>query len=120
MLDFVQQKAEAKRSRLSRVIQILLSQSGEVLHQAALAAGSVILMDNTFRYGFVQSANGGSSGGLCVFSCPGCDGFTGSGDKRTGCSTVNAVCYTFLLVLFVALDCRFNISQFRPPNIRSQ
>ena len=105
MMDFEQQKAEAKRFRSSWVILVLLGLGGEVLHQAAFATGSVILVDNTLRNGLIERADGGGSGGLRFFSGTGCDCFAGCGDECASGTAIDAIRYTFLFVLFVAFDC---------------
>jgi hypothetical protein len=105
MMDFEQQKAEAFSFRSSWVKLVLLCLCGEVFHQTALAAGGVILVDNTLRNGLVERANGGGSGGLRFFGGTGCNCFASCGDECASGSTIDAIRYTFLFVLFVAFDC---------------
>jgi hypothetical protein len=105
MMDSEQQKAEAKRFRLSWVKLVLLCLGCEVFHQTALAAGSVIFVDNTLRNCLVERADSGGSGGLRFFGGTGCNCFAGCGDECASGTTIDAIRYTFLFVLFVAFDC---------------
>ena len=106
--------AVEKRERFS-----LLFERRELLHQAALAPGGIVLVNDAFLGSLVERADGflGGSRGFLA-------GFLGGVDfgarflySRTGTATVNAILDAFHVVLFITLDCRLNISQTEPPKL---
>jgi hypothetical protein len=86
-----------------------------VLHQAALAAGGIIFMDNTFFCCFIQSADGfaGSLNGLFLRAIR--KGGAGFLYECTGATGVDTVAQTTFLVLLVSLDLGLDIRQLDPP-----
>ena len=77
---------------------------GQALHQAALAPGSIVLVDGAFFGSLVQCADcqpGRCSRVICVFFLDGQAGFL---NERSGAPGVNTVTLATLLVLLIALD----------------
>jgi predicted methyltransferase MtxX (methanogen marker protein 4) len=106
--------AVEKRERFS-----LLFERRELLHQAALAPGSIILVNDAFLGGLIERADG-FLGGCRGFLA----GFLGALDldarflnSSPGAATVHAILNAFHIILFITLDCRLNISQTEPPKL---
>ena len=99
--------APAVNSKLS--IAELLCRSGQRLHQAALAARGIILVNNALFSGLIQAADGLDNGSLVGLA--GFDSGAGITNSGAGSATESAVTQTALLVLTIALDLRLDISQ---------
>lgn len=97
----------------------LLGQFSKALHQAALATGCVIQMQNALLSCPVELADGLTNGFSRFLHIAGGDDFFGLDNESAGASAGNAVIDTPLFVLLVTLDRRFNVSQLLPPNLIS-
>jgi hypothetical protein len=82
---------------------------GQRLHQAALAARGVILVDHAFFSGLIQAADGFDHSGLIGLAS--FDPGASFADGGAGRATEGAVAQAFLFVLAIALNLRFNVSQ---------
>lgn len=93
----------------------LLLQRGQVLHQAAFAAGSVVLMNNAFFSSLIQSADRdlGCLNGAFLLTCLDCQ--TGPFYECTRAAAHNAVAYATLLILLITLNLGLDVRQSRPP-----
>ena len=93
----------------------LLLQCGQVFHQAAFAAGGVVLMDDTFFGSLIQSADGdlGCLKGAFLLTC--LDRQTGPFYKCTRPPAENTIAQASLLILLIALNLGLDIRQSRPP-----
>lgn len=74
----------------------------ERLHQAALAAGGVILVNNTLFGGLIEAADGLQDGGFIGFA--GFEANARIANCGTGGATESAVAQAALFVLTIALD----------------
>jgi hypothetical protein len=96
---------------------LLALRCGECLHQATLAAGCIILVDGAFLCSPVEHGNrlehrflgflgfAGFQFDLCLLN------------GSPGGTTKDTIAHTAFLVLFIAFDLRFDISQCLPPEI---
>lgn len=89
----------------------LLLEFSQALHQAALTPGSIVLMDDAFFSGLVQSADRLHYRSAGLFGSTFANRNASFLHKSTGTSTVNAVAYAAFLVLLVAFDLRLNVCQ---------
>jgi hypothetical protein len=96
-------------SRQAQLTDLLGFDGSQRLHQAALAACSIILVDNAFFRSLIKVTDRLEHSGLIGLA--GIDGSAGCTYGDAGGATESAVAQTLLLVLTVALDLRFNISQ---------
>jgi hypothetical protein len=99
----------SRRRNITGDRKLLGFDSGQSLHQAALAARSVVFVDNAFFSSFIEAADGFDNGGLIGFA--GIDGGASFTHGSASGATEGAVAQTLLFVLAVALDLRFDISQ---------
>jgi hypothetical protein len=106
-----------KTPALARAAYVL-SQLRQVLHQAALAAGSIILVKNALFGSFVQSADCYANGFHRAFLLSTIDCNQGFRHHGAGFATKHAVSDALLLILPVPFYLRLNISQFFPPTIQ--
>ena len=102
-------------TNIGKILLLGVLRGVKPFHQAALAAGGVIFVNNTFFRCFVQSADGIFYGFGCFRGAIN-NSFVSFGNVCAGSTTENAVAKAFLFILFIALDCRLDISQLRPPN----
>ena len=99
------QKREIPLPLICVIEKRCLFQCREAFHQAALAAGGVILVKNTLLCRFVQRRDGfqgGCLGGFCVFAY---DSSFCAGNERARFTAINAVAYTPFFVLLVTFYC---------------
>ena len=97
-----------------------LRQAVQAFHQAALAAGSVILMNDALRGSFIQRLNGLCDGDLGCLTFPGHDRGFCLRNKRARGAAVNAVAQAALFILLIALNRRLNVSQSPSSKTRSR
>lgn len=115
------QKAGAANYRLppNLAIRGLLLFGGfkgsQLLHQAALAAGSVVLVQNAFFSRFIQRAGGLHRCQASGFEITTIDSEAGFLDIGAGAAAVNAVAGATLEILTITFDLRLYISQVNPP-----
>ncbi len=88
---------------------------GQTAHQATLAAGSVVLVDDAFFGGLIQGADSSEGSSAGIFRLTAFNAGASLLDERAGATGEHAVAQAALVILFDAFDCRFGISQLRPP-----
>lgn len=98
----------------------LSSERGQALHQAAFAAGSVVLVNHALFSSLVQGADRGQCGLPGLLRVAGGDGLAGLLDKGARPASVVAVAQAPLLVLPVAFNLRLDICQLAPPKTKPQ
>lgn len=96
----------------------LCGQGCKALHQAALATRDIILVNNALFGSLVQCADGVHDSVFGVGRA-GDKGFARSIIGSAGGATDGAVTQAALFVLTIAFDLRLNVSQGRPPKIRT-
>ena len=82
-----------------------------MLHQAALAACGVVLVNDALLRSFVKRADSHKRSLLCSIRIRTGNGDAGAGNKSAGGASIYTIADTAFLVLLVAFDCRLNISQ---------
>jgi hypothetical protein len=76
----------------------------QALHQAAFAAGSIILVKNTLLGGLIQRADSSQGGAASIIHAAGFDGQASFLDESASAAAENTVANAAFLVLFVAFD----------------
>jgi hypothetical protein len=87
----------------------------EAAHQATLASGGIIFVDDAFFGGFIQGADGSQRSCPGVFRGTSIDGSARVLYECASFSGEQTVAQAALVVLFDAFYCRFGISQLGPP-----
>jgi len=86
----------------------------QALHQAAFAPGSIILVNHALLSGLVQDADRHAGRLDGVFFLTFFDSQTGLLHRGAGVPDEKSIAQAPLLVLFIALDLRLDISQLTP------
>ena len=90
---------------------VLLLERGQVLHQAALAPGGVVLVDDALLGGPIQGADGFEGCLARFFRVAGRDRLAGVFHEGAGAPAVHPVVQAALFILSVALDSGLDIGQ---------
>jgi hypothetical protein len=91
----------------------LLGESRQTLHQPALAASSIIFVDNALFRGSVELADRLDHCGLGDFRVLGFNRSASLSHESAGTPTINTVTNAAILILPISLDLRLDISQSR-------
>jgi hypothetical protein len=95
--------------------QILFAQLGQLLHQAALAASGIVLVDDTLPSRYIKFDNGSLDSFYGSFLFATVDFHTSLLHKGASAAAIDTVAQSPFFILLVALNRRLNVCQSTYP-----